>query len=213
MCNIYLHELDVFVEGTLIPEFSIGEKRVANKVKDYQLRHVLKEEVKSNPIIKELPQLKKIIPILKKNKSIIDKKAAYYKEGEYYKRLHYVRYADDVLLGVVGKKENCRKIVAKINAFLQNNLKLELNLSKCNINLSWETNTSFLGFDIGSYQNKVASENPIVENVVVKKLSSRAINSLGLIIPTKCILGRLTEKGYLRKLPKSNRYKGIGVGK
>lgn len=213
MCNIYLHELDEFVEDTLIPEFSVGEKRVADKAKDYQVRHVLKEELKSNPIIKELPQLKKIIPILKKNKSIIDKNTSYYKEGEYYKRLHYVRYADDILLGVVGTKEDCRKIVPKIDVFLKNNLNLELNLSKCSINLAWETNTNFLGFDIGGYQNKIASEKRVLENVVVNNLTSRAINNLGLIIPTKNILDRLTEKGYLRKLPKSNRYKGTGIGK
>jgi retron-type reverse transcriptase len=136
MCNIYFHELDVFVEGTLIPGFTVGEKKVVDKSKDHQVKYVLKEELNSNPIIKELPQLKKIIPILKKNKSIIDKDLAYYKEGDYYKRLHYVRYADDILLSVVGTKEDCRKIVAKINAFLQHNLKLELNLNKCSINLA-----------------------------------------------------------------------------
>jgi len=53
----------------------------------------------------------------------------------------------------------------------------------------------------------------MIENVIVNKIISRAINSLALIIPTKNILDRLTEKGYLRKLPKSNRYKGKGIGK
>lgn len=213
MCNIYLHELDQFIEDTLIPTFSVGEKRVANKVKDYRLKHVLKEEIKANPIIQELPQLKKLIPILKKNKSIIHKDTAYYKEGEYYKRLHYIRYADDILLGVVSTKEDCRKIVSKINRFLQDNLRLELNLNKCNINLAWDTYTSFLGFDIGRYQNKTVSEDLVVDNVPIKKLTSRAITGLSLMIPTKHILDRLTKKGYLRKLPKSNRYKGLGVGK
>jgi len=136
MCNIYLHELDEFVEDTLIPKFLVEKKRLADKAKNYQVRHVLKKELKSNPIIKKLPQLKKIIPILKKNKSIIDKNASYYKEEEYYRRLHYIRYADDILLGVVGTKDDCRKIVSNINAFLQNNLNLELNLSKCFINLA-----------------------------------------------------------------------------
>jgi retron-type reverse transcriptase len=136
LMNIFLHELDEFVQETLILGFDKGDKRKEEKAKIYQRNHVLKNEIKENPIILEYPELKKIIPILKRNNSILKKDAQYYKEGEYYKRLHYVRYADDILLGVVGTKEDCRKILARINKFLQENLKLELNLDKCVINLA-----------------------------------------------------------------------------
>jgi hypothetical protein len=124
-----------------------------------------------------------------------------------------VRYADDILLGVVGTKEDCRKIVSQINKFLQEKLKLELNLEKCSVNLARETFTSFLGFDIGRYTNKITSDLVSEEGIELKKLKQNAINSPSLMIPTKRILERLCDKGYVRKLPKSNRYKGRGVGK
>ena len=139
--------------------------------------------------------------------------ANHYREDEQYKRLHYVRYADDILLGVVGTKEDCRKIVSQINKFLQEKLKLELNLEKCVISLARETLTSFLGFEIGRYINKISSDNVSEEGIELKKLKQNVINSLSLIMPTKRILERLRDKGYVRKLPKSNRYKGRGVGK
>ena len=213
LANIYLHELDEYIQDTLIPKYTIGDKRKADKAKLYRNNHVLKSEIRANPIIQELPQLKKIIPILKNNKAILNKDANHSREDEHYKRLHYVRYADDVLLGVVGAKEDCRKIVSQINKFLQQKLKLELNLEKCAINLAKETLTSFLGFEIGRYINKISSDNVSEEGIELKKLKQNAINSPSLIIPTKRILERLRDKGYIRKLPKSNRYKGKGVGK
>lgn len=51
-----------------------------------------------------------------------------------------------------------------------------------------------------------------VEGLSMKALQQRAINNPSLLIPTKRILERLATKGYIRKLPKSNRYKGLGVG-
>jgi group II intron reverse transcriptase/maturase len=213
LTNIYLHELDEYIQDTLIPKYTIGDKRKADKAKIYRNNHVLKNEIRANPIIQELPQLKKIIPILKNNKAITNNDANHYREDGQYKKLHYVRYADDILLGVVGTKEDCRKIVSQINKFLQEKLKLELNLDKCSINLAREMFTSFLGFEIGRYKNKVTSKSVSEEGIELKKLKQNAINSPSLIIPTKRILERLHGKGYVRKLPKSNRYKGKGVGK
>ena len=213
LANIYFHELDKYIQDMLIPKYIIGDKRKADKAKLYRNNHVLKNEIRANPIIQELPQLKKIIPILKNNKIILNNDANHYREDEHYKRLHYMRYADDILLGVVGTKEDCRKIVYQINKFLQEKLRLELNLEKCVINLARETFTSFLGFEIGRYINKISSDNVSEESLELKKLKQNSINSPSLIIPTKRILERLWEKGYVRKLPKSNRYKGKGVGK
>jgi len=212
LANVYFHELDKFVIEDLMPEFNKGETRVADKAKAYRLSKVLKDELKANPIIQEYPQLKTIIPILKRNKKIVENDSNYYKEGDYYKRLHYVRYADDILIGVVGNKEDCRKILSQINKFLQENLKLELNKDKCSINLAWEKQTEYLGYLVGRYQNKVIGSQASTEDVSIKVLQQRAINAPSLQIPTKKILERLATKGYVRKLPKSNRYKGKGVG-
>lgn len=47
-----------------------------------------------------------------------------------YKRLKYVRYADDFLIGVIGSKEDCKEIKENIKQFLAEKLKLELSDEK-----------------------------------------------------------------------------------
>jgi retron-type reverse transcriptase len=113
LANIYLHELDVFTQDEITPKYASGKTPPADQDNMYRKSHVLKS-----------------------NKKILNNETSYYKKEDYYKRLYYVRYADDLLLGAVGNKEDCRKIVTKINKFLKENLKLELNLDKCFINLA-----------------------------------------------------------------------------
>lgn len=45
---------------------------------------------------------------------------------ETYRRLRYVRYADDFLIGVIGSKAECVKIKSDITKYMEENLKLEL---------------------------------------------------------------------------------------
>jgi len=47
-----------------------------------------------------------------------------------YKRLKYVRYADDFLIGVIGSKEDCQRIKEDIRNFLEPELKFEFSDEK-----------------------------------------------------------------------------------
>jgi hypothetical protein len=47
-----------------------------------------------------------------------------------YRRLRYVRYADDTLLGFTGPKAQAEEIKRRLTQFLQDELKLELNQNK-----------------------------------------------------------------------------------
>ncbi len=49
---------------------------------------------------------------------------------ENFKRMRYVRYADDFLICVIGSKEDCVKAKGDIKTFLQDTLKLELSDEK-----------------------------------------------------------------------------------
>lgn len=64
-----------------------------------------------------------------------------------YKRLKYVRYADDFLIGIIGSKKDCNIIRSNIFEFLKN-LKLDLNLDKTKITNSKNEMAHFLGTDI-----------------------------------------------------------------
>jgi len=138
MANIYLHKLDVYLEelSKTFNKGEIGKQFKQNSTMIYRLEHVTKVEIEENPIIKRYPALKKIIPIVKKNQAIVNKENFMTVEDGNFKRLHFVRYADDILLGVTGIKEDCKTILRKINVFLQEELKLELNKDKCEINLT-----------------------------------------------------------------------------
>ncbi len=47
-----------------------------------------------------------------------------------FRRLNYVRYADDFLIGVIGNKAECEKIKADVTQFMQEKLKLEMSQEK-----------------------------------------------------------------------------------
>ena len=64
-----------------------------------------------------------------------------------YKRLQYVRYADDWLCGVIGSQADAEKVKADIKEFLSNKLKLELSDEKTLITNARDS-AHFLGFDV-----------------------------------------------------------------
>lgn len=64
-----------------------------------------------------------------------------------YRRMKYVRYADDFLIGIIGSKEDTTRIKEDIKNFLESKLKLELSDEKTLITYS-EKSAKFLGYEI-----------------------------------------------------------------
>ncbi|AMP98663.1 Group II intron-encoded protein LtrA [Pedobacter cryoconitis] len=64
-----------------------------------------------------------------------------------FKRLKYIRYADDFLIGVIGSKGECEKIKADITTFMSEKLKLEMSEEKTLITSAQEP-AKFLGYEI-----------------------------------------------------------------
>ena len=64
-----------------------------------------------------------------------------------FRRLKYVRYADDFLIGVIGTKAECEKIKADITLFMAEKLKLEMSQEKTLITNA-QYPAHFLGYDI-----------------------------------------------------------------
>ena len=65
-----------------------------------------------------------------------------------YRRLKYIRYADDHLLGFIGPKAEAEKIKARLAEFLRETLGLELNQEKTLITHARTQRARFLGYDI-----------------------------------------------------------------
>jgi retron-type reverse transcriptase len=118
LSNLYLNKLDQFVEQTLIPASTTGQRRAHNPVYDklsnqaYYLRRQGQVEA-----AQDLEQLRRSIPANDPN-------------DPNYRRLRYVRYADDFLLGFAGPKQEAEMIKEQLRTFLREELKLELSEAK-----------------------------------------------------------------------------------
>jgi hypothetical protein len=114
----------------------IGIQSKADSSLRHRVEYISVNDKKKNPILTDYPALKKILPIIRKNKLILDKQNHMTTQEGQIKRMHFVRYVDDILIGLRGTKEECHKIMSSINNFIQEELKLELNYDKCEVNLT-----------------------------------------------------------------------------
>ena len=97
-----------------------------------------------------------------------------------YRRLRYVRYCDDWLLGFAGPKHEAEQIKSRIAAFLREELKLELSPSKTLITHATSQAARFLGYDIRAQR----CDTKISRN-------RRAVNAaIGLFVPKTVIRQR-----------------------
>jgi hypothetical protein len=71
-----------------------------------------------------------------------------------FKKLKYVRYADDFLVGVIGSRKECEEIKKEIKKFLSEKLKLELSDEKTLVTHS-ETPARFLNYEIEVRKNNL----------------------------------------------------------
>ena len=69
-----------------------------------------------------------------------------------YRRLKYIRYADDFILGVIGSKEDALRIKEDIKSFLSESLALELSEEKTLITHTGKS-AKFLGYEITVTRN------------------------------------------------------------
>ena len=118
--NIFLHELDDYVLNCLKPSFDKGQKRRPNR--EY------------GRISATITRAKKVgdwrkVKQLRKERRSVPAGDPYDRD---YRRLVYIRYADDFIIGVIGSKSDCRTVKAKVKAKLAE-LKLELSVEKTKI--------------------------------------------------------------------------------
>jgi hypothetical protein len=78
---------------------------------------------------------------------------SYDPEDPGYRRLRYVRYADDTLLGFAGPRQEAEEIKRKLGHFLHEHLKLEMSEEKTLITQASTQPARFLGYQIVNQQN------------------------------------------------------------
>lgn len=136
LANIYLDKLDKFVEQELIPAYSYGKTRKPNAQYRNILHQSYRQKALGNPEeAKQLRRQAQHLPSLDPN-------------DPSYRRLRYVRYADDIILSFAGPKHEAEEIKQKMAAFLQNRLELKLSQEKTLITHAATYPAHFLGYAI-----------------------------------------------------------------
>jgi len=137
LSNIYLDRLDQFVEQTLIPRYTRGEKRKENP--SYGIISQRMGRLKAKGRMDEWREERKKLRTLPSKDT----------HDPGYRRLHYIRYADDFLLGFAGPKDEAEDIKEEIRKFLADQLKLELSAEKTLITHARTEVARYLGYEVG----------------------------------------------------------------
>ena len=176
LSNIYMDRLDRYVEDTLIPEYERGERRKRHPAyrrlmwRTWEARK-LGELERAETLRKEMQQYPSVDP-----------------DDPEYRRLRYVRYADDFLLGLAGPIAEAEEIKERLSTFLQRELNLTLAAEKTLITHAKTGKARFLGYEIGIMMSQTKLDD---------YMKRRAVNErIGLYIPENVI--QTKRKRYLQ---------------
>jgi group II intron reverse transcriptase/maturase len=136
LANLVLDQLDKFVECTLIPTYTRGLRRKTNPPY-VTLTRIASKARKAGDLetARQMNQQAQKMPSRDPN-------------DPNFRRLHYVRYADDWLMGFTGTKAEAREIKQQMATFLEEQLHLELSQEKTFITHAREDVARFLGYEV-----------------------------------------------------------------
>ena len=204
LANIYLHDLDVLadqlceenhkgVHRKIGTEYKKVSKRIV-KVREYLDGYRPKEGGKGKPLFS--PDITK--EELMEELNLLKEQQGNMKCAEEYdpnfRRLSYVRYADDFLFGYIGSKEEAQAIMDKVKGFVEGELKLETSPDKTGIK-HHETGARFLGYELRTgTEVKTKVKVKIQGRVVAKRTNSGAL--IHLYVPEDKARSFVEEGGY-----------------
>ena len=165
LANIYLNEFDNWIEEAIFSKYNVGKRKRVNP--EYRKMNAKIAECYKNGDIKTAKRLR----IQRREMSSVDT------HDESYRRIRYVRYADDFILGFTGPKSEAEIIKSEIDEFLSDRLKLELSAEKTLITNAGTKPARFLNYEI-----KVQNANDYIQN------GRRTVNGVvGLFVPKDVI--------------------------
>ena len=145
LANIYLDKFDKYIKE-YIQNFNKGKRRKENPI----AKHLGHRKAKLVAKLKKTENETEHQRLLAQIREIVKDRLNYPAGDEMdsdMKRMKYVRYADDFLIGVIGSKEDCIHIKEDIKNFMAEKLKLELSDEKTLITNA-RKHAKFLGYDI-----------------------------------------------------------------
>lgn len=171
LANVYLNTVDTFVETVLMPQYNKGERRKMNPIYtriqgEAQRRRRAGQWKEAKALRKQQQQL-----------------PCYDTTDPDYRRLRYLRYADDILLGFAGPRVEAEQIKRQLGDFLRERLKLTLSQEKTLITHARTQAARFLGYNLVVLHNDRKRD----------RRGYRSINGqIGLQVPVEVIKAKCT---------------------
>ncbi len=146
LANIYLDKLDKWIESELLPEYNRSRYKIGGRGKCSHYQSLVDKRVEAKKegdreayrlYGKMMKPLSSVVP-----------------NDPKYRKLRYIRYADDFLLSFAGPKSEANEIKRKIREFLLGELKLEMSEEKTLITHARTGKARFLGYDLRIMQSE-----------------------------------------------------------
>lgn len=199
LANVYLHELDKFMED-YAQTFNQGIKKQTNPEYNKALKKASyyrrtgrakwtdlspEERKERTDTLKKLEAAQRqITPTMPLDKS--------------FRKIQYVRYADDFIIGVIGSKADAEQVKSDVGRFLKDILDLEMSEAKTKVTHTGDR-ARFLGYDITVSRSqdlkKSVSGYKIRSNTGVVKLLVPREKWVGKLLEYKAIKIKINENG------------------
>jgi group II intron reverse transcriptase/maturase len=171
LANIVLHELDRYITEILIPRYTKGRER--EQLKTYRAKVALISYHSKRGNTERCKQERRILRHMQAGDPM----------DRNFRRLKYIRYADDFILGFIGSKEEAETIKQTIKIWLKAELGLSLSEDKTSITNAHHERAKFLGYEI----DIITSDKMIVQSSKNGiRFKKRSLNGhVQLYVPTR----------------------------
>lgn len=153
LANIYLNELDKHVESL---QKAFDKPAAERYTHDYNLMRHRQDKLRAKIKKTQGEDRERLIA---QHKELQKAKLKLPAKSHTDKKIRYVRYADDFLIGVYGSKQECEQIKADLKDFIANTLHMELSEEKTLVTHSNEY-ARFLSYDIRVRRNNTVKRLP-----------------------------------------------------
>jgi group II intron reverse transcriptase/maturase len=181
LSNIYMHELDVYVTNTVIPQFST-KTSVKGSQQPAAYTAALKE-------LREARQSGDGKAIRRAERQRMSTPSVLLNDT----KIRYVRYADDWIIALSSSYEAAQQIKLQVRDFLKSHLDLELSEDKTKITHLPTDRAKFLGTYIRRHNRKYSSSRLKKIGQTLNKTSNSRIQ---LEAPTNLLVAKLADLGY-----------------
>jgi len=186
LANIYLHELDAFVER-LQAELEKGRQRRPNHeyelISDRRYRLARAGKADTEEFRRLGTQMRNLPSLDTRDPNFV--------------RIKYVRYADDWLIGVIGSHELAEEIKNRVGEFLKDKLALTLSQDKTRITNARTEEAEFLGYRIRRGRARDSQKVTASTNGSGRQFKRRSTGmEVVLKAPMDRLIKRLASKGF-----------------